>query len=119
LQGLVEAVRRRHAAFLRADLDEHLRDGTAWQLDQKFGVLRGYRYRLSRELHLSRTHQIVATTVGQAHCMAINRGRQILAAFSAYMSLHLEDIGEIGGEGEVQRHLRIEVAEVCKPQPLK
>src|SRR6185437_9378611 len=119
LQSLVETFRGRHAAFLRADLDEDFRDGTAWQLDQKFGVLRGYRYRLSRELHLSRTHQIVATTVGQAHCTAINGGRQILAAFPAYMSLHLEDIGEIGGEGELQRHLRIEVAEVRKPQPLE
>ena len=42
------------------------------------------------------------------------RSQQASRLCYAYMSSDFEDIGKIGGEGELQRHSRIEVAEVCE-----
>src|SRR5581483_897106 len=77
-----------------------------------------YRCLWSREPDFRGTHQIVAATVGQQHRALFDRGPQILSALLAYMPLDLEDISEIGGEREFERHLRIEIAEVCKSQSL-
>lgn len=114
--GRVESFARRHAVFCDADLDVHLCPGASRQLDAKLGLLLRDRRGYQGKCDLRRAYQIVEAAIRELHRCPVDDDRQILAALLAYMPLHLEDVGEIGAEHQLQRHLRVELAEVRQLQ---